>query len=41
MNGVPNNECVVMLKEDYDALLLRAKAMCHALGGKNEDCQWP
>jgi len=30
-----------MLRSDFENLLLRAKAMCHALGGSDVACQWP
>ena len=39
--GEEDRPCVVMLQSDYETLLLWAKAMCHALNGSDEDCQWP
>ncbi len=34
-------DCVLILRVDYDALFNQARAMCHALGGTDTNCQWP
>ena len=31
--------CVVVVKEDFEALVVELKAACRALGGSEEECQ--
>jgi hypothetical protein len=39
--AVHTDDCVVLKKTDYNALIDTVRAMCHALGGTNDRCQWP
>lgn len=32
-------QCVMLLREDYDAIVRELKAACLALGGSERDCQ--